>query len=192
MPVGEQDRPRADAGERLAPTAMRFASVHQSRIDTERHVVQEDALIRAADVDAPLRSVGERAQGADRIVAVEAEVAREVVTGTERDADERGIAFERNLRDRRQRAVASGHAQEVGRRGPGHLRRILVLLQDVGLDTDRPCLGGELVGGGRALAGTRIDEKEGGHDGHPSGTHEPSNEPFGPWRRPATLPIFRT
>ena len=28
-------------------------------------------------------------------------------------------------------------------------------------------------------------------NGQVSGTHDPSNEPFGPWRRPATLPIFR-
>jgi hypothetical protein len=27
-------------------------------------------------------------------------------------------------------------------------------------------------------------------DGQTNGTHDPPNEPFGPWRRPATLPIF--
>jgi hypothetical protein len=27
-------------------------------------------------------------------------------------------------------------------------------------------------------------------DGQTSGTHDPPNGPFGPWRRPATLPIF--
>ena len=74
----------------------------------------------------------------------------------------------------------------LGRRGAGDLRRVLAVLQDVSLDAERPCLGGELVGRRRAVAGTRIDEQEGGHGGHPSGTHEPSNEPFGPWRRPAT------
>jgi hypothetical protein len=61
----------------------------------------------------------------------------------------------------------------------------------VRLDTERLRLGGELVGGGRVLAGTRIDEEEGGQDGQISGTRDPSNEPFGPWRRPPTLPIFR-
>ena len=30
-----------------------------------------------------------------------------------------------------------------------------------------------------------------GSDGQVSGTWDPSNEPFGPWRRPATVPIFR-
>ncbi len=29
-------------------------------------------------------------------------------------------------------------------------------------------------------------------DGQINGTHGPSNEPFGPWRRPATVPIFRS
>ena len=32
--------------------------------------------------------------------------------------------------------------------------------------------------------------RKGAKDGHLNGTHKPSNEPFGPWRRPATLPIF--
>jgi hypothetical protein len=29
-------------------------------------------------------------------------------------------------------------------------------------------------------------------DGQISGTQERSNEPFGPWRRPPTVPIFRS
>ena len=99
------------------------------------------------------------------IVTVEAEVAREVVASSERNADERGIAFERHLGDRRQRAVASGHAQDLGRRGAGQLRRVLAFPQDVRLDAGGPRLDGELVGRGRAFAGTRIDEQEGGQRG---------------------------
>ena len=60
LPVGEQDPPRADPRERLAATSMGFAAVHQSRIDAERHVVQKETFVRAADVDASLRSVRER------------------------------------------------------------------------------------------------------------------------------------
>jgi hypothetical protein len=135
--------------------------MHQSRVDAERHVVQKETLVRAADVDAPLRSA-ERAERSKRIVTVEAQIACEMVTGPEGNTDERGVAFEHDAGDRRQRAVASGHAQHLGRRGAGQLRRVLAFLQDVALDTDRACLAGELVGVGRALAGTRIDEEEGG------------------------------
>jgi hypothetical protein len=31
-----------------------------------------------------------------------------------------------------------------------------------------------------------------GRDGQISGTQETANEPFGPWRRPAAVPIFRS
>ena len=61
LPVFDQDRPCADPRERLAPPPMGFAAMHQPRIDAERHVVQKEALVRAADVDAPLRSGVERA-----------------------------------------------------------------------------------------------------------------------------------
>jgi hypothetical protein len=58
--VFEQDRPRADPHERQASPTMSFATVHQSRIEAERHVVEKEALVRSADIDAPLGTVGER------------------------------------------------------------------------------------------------------------------------------------
>ena len=57
-----------------------------------------------------------------------------MVPGPERDADERSIALERDLGDRGQRAIASGHAENVGRRGPCKLRDVLPFPQDTGLD----------------------------------------------------------
>ena len=60
LAVFEQDRPRTDPRERLAPPAMSFATVHESRIEAERDVVEKEALIRAADIDAPVGLGGER------------------------------------------------------------------------------------------------------------------------------------
>src|SRR5204862_1467168 len=78
-------RPRAV--ERLAAPAMMLTPVHESCVETERDVVQEEPVVHAADVD-PAPAAVERVTGADRIVPVEAEVAGEVVPRPERDADE--------------------------------------------------------------------------------------------------------
>ena len=87
-----------------------------------------------------------------------------MVAGPERDADESGTVLDRNVGDRRQRAVAPGHAQDVGSRGPGELRRVLPFRQDVGLDAGSLGLGGKVAGSRRARARTRIDEEEGGQE----------------------------
>ena len=73
-----------------------LAPVDEPGVGAERDVVQEDPVVGLADVDAPLDGVvvecGERAE---RIVAVEPEVAREVVPRAEGDTDERGTGIER-------------------------------------------------------------------------------------------------
>jgi hypothetical protein len=85
-----------------------------------------------------------------------------MVTSSERDADESCIALDRDVGDRRQRAVASGDPQDLRRRGPCKLRRVLSFPQDVRLNAEGPSLGGELAGSRRAGARTGIDQKEGG------------------------------
>src|SRR5207302_8862743 len=90
------------------------APVDELCVHAERDVVEEEPAARAADVDATFRS-GEGAERRRGIVALDPKVAREVVAGPERDADERGLTFERRAGDRRQRAVPAGD--------PEHLRR---------------------------------------------------------------------
>ena len=140
---------------------MRLTAVHQPRVDAERDVVQEEPLARAADVDAPLGAAVERLQRSDRIVTVEPEIPGEMVAGPERDADERGVALERNAGDRRERPIASGDAQDLSARGPRELRSVLPFLQDMGLDVAGLRLGRELLGSRRARAGPWVDEEEG-------------------------------
>ncbi len=84
---------------RVSPPAMAFSPVDERRVDPERDVVEEQSVTDPADVDAPLGAV-ERGQGSDRIVAVEAGVAREMVAGPERDGDEREVPLDRKLGDR--------------------------------------------------------------------------------------------
>ena len=80
----------------------------------ERDVVQERPVADPADVDATLDAAVERAERGDRVVAVEADVAREVIARAERDADERQAALDRHRGHRRKRAVAARDAQDLG------------------------------------------------------------------------------
>jgi hypothetical protein len=45
---------------------------------------------------------------------------------------------------------------------------------------------------GEALPERGLIRRKPGSDGQGSGTYDPPNEPFGPWRRPVTVPIFRS
>ena len=69
--------------------------------------------VDSAEVDPALPAIGERIEHADRVVAVDADVAREVVPGPERHDDERQIPLDRDGRNGRERAVASCHAEGV-------------------------------------------------------------------------------
>src|SRR5439155_13159179 len=109
LPVREQDRPCPNPRKCFAASPLRFTAMHEPRVDAERHVVQEEAPVHATDVDAPFTAGVERTERSDRIVTIETQIAGEMVTGSERDADERAIALECNLGHGRQRAVAAGH-----------------------------------------------------------------------------------
>ena len=45
---------------------------------------------------------------------------------------------------------------------------------------------------GEPLPERGLIRRKAGSDGQGSGTYDPTNEPFGPWRRPVTVPIFRS
>jgi hypothetical protein len=57
-------------------------------VDPERDVVEKQAAVHLRDVDHALDSVGERVERADQLVAVDAEVEREMVAGAGGNADE--------------------------------------------------------------------------------------------------------
>ena len=89
------------------------------------------------------------ARAATRVVAVEAEVAGEVVPRAARHRHEGEVALDRDARDGAERAVAAGHAERVGIRATGELDEVVVGLEHAHLDAAvaRRCL--ELLDGGR-------------------------------------------
>lgn len=127
MPGPERERPTE--GQCVAAAAMVLPSVHEAGVDAERDVVEEQALPGSADVDPALNPV-ERGQRCERIVTVEADVAREVVSGAEGDADERKLPRERDVGDRCQRPVAARDPDRAGRSLRRECRRVVAGLQD--------------------------------------------------------------
>ena len=83
-------------------------------IETERDVVDEHTTVDLGEVNDPLAAVDERVQGADDVVAVDAEIEREVVARTGRYARVGQAALGGDRRDDRLRAVAAGHREPVG------------------------------------------------------------------------------
>src|SRR2546430_809032 len=88
----------------------------------------DPTMDRASHVDPPLapRESVERAHG---VVAVEAQIACEVVAGAEGNADEREVALDGDRGDGREGAVAPGDPDRVGVRPARELGRILALPQ---------------------------------------------------------------
>ena len=83
-------------------------------VEPERDVVDEHAPVDLGQVDGSLAAVDERVEGADDVVAVDAEVEREVVARAGGNAGVRQPALGRDRRDDRLRAVAAGHRERVG------------------------------------------------------------------------------
>ena len=69
----------------------------------------------------------ERIERADRVVAVEPDVAREVIARPERDAYERQPALQRDLGDRRERTVAARDPERVRVSSAGELGQVVAL-----------------------------------------------------------------
>ena len=161
LAVGRDDRERAQTRERVAPPPVVLAPVDELRVDAERDVVQEQPVVRAADVDAALDAVDERLERADRVVAVEPEVAREVVARPEGDADERQVSLDRDLGHRRQRAVAARHPERVGIGVTGELPEVVAVAEHMHVDPRARGRLDQLVV--PAVTRARVDDQEGPH-----------------------------
>jgi hypothetical protein len=136
---------------------MVLSLVDELGVRSDRDVVEEEPFAYLPDVDPSLHTLEGR-ESADRIVAVETEVAREVVPSAERDADERHVALECQLGDGRQRSVAPGDAQR-GRARPRERRRIVAGAEDSGFDSSAPCFVFELFDIRASPARMRIDQE---------------------------------
>ena len=112
---------------------MVLASVHELRIDPEGDVVQEEAVAHAADVHS-LLAASVRLERPDRVVAVETDVAGEVVTRSERDDDERQVALDRDRRARGERSVAACDPQRLGLGAAQDLRQVVAFGEETGFD----------------------------------------------------------
>jgi hypothetical protein len=136
-----------------------LAAMDDSRVDPERDVVEEEPATRATGVD-PALSAPEGVERADGIVPVEAEIPGEVVPCPERDADERQVALECNLRYRRERAVAAGNSEDLHVCSAGELFSIVVGSENAGRQTTATRLLGKLLGRRPPAPRTGIDEEE--------------------------------
>ena len=83
-------------------------------VEPERDVVDEHAPVDLGEVDDPLAAVDERVEGADDVVAVDAEVEREVVARAGGHARVGQPVLGGDRGDDRLRAVAAGHREPVG------------------------------------------------------------------------------
>ena len=83
-------------------------------VEPERDVVDEHAPVDLGQVHGALAAVDERVEGADDVVAVDAEVEREVVARAGGHARVGQPALGGDRRDDRLRAVAAGHRERVG------------------------------------------------------------------------------
>ena len=86
-------------------------------VEPERDVVDEHAPVDLGQVDAALAAVDERVERADDVVAIDAEVEREVVACARRHARVRQVELRGDRGDDGLRAVAAGHRQPVGAAG---------------------------------------------------------------------------
>ena len=118
------------------------------------------SLARPADVN-PAFIASEGLERRERICAVEAEVAREMVPGPEGNTDKRQLALDRDLSDRSERPVATRDADRVGDGARSHEgRRIVAFSKHSRLDSSLVRRGGKLVGAGSATPRARVDQEK--------------------------------
>ena len=140
-----------------------FGTLHGVAVEPETDVVDEDAAVDLAEVDAPLHAVGERGERADRIARRDPEVAREVIARSGRDADEWQVLAARRGSDDGHRAVPAGHAQRIGAAGDRithESREIPPGLQNDTTDAQSACLLAQPDAGRRATSRGQVDEQD--------------------------------
>ena len=101
---------------RIVRTLRRAVALALDRlgVDAERDVVDERAPVDLGEVDDVLAGArAERVERAEVVVAVDAEVEREVVAGPGRDARVRQVVRRGDPRDDRLRPVTAGHREPV-------------------------------------------------------------------------------
>ena len=106
-------------------------------VDPERDVVEEEAAVHLRHVDPALDAVGEGVERADQVVAVDADVEREVVAGAGGNADERKVVRESGRGHDGERPVAAGGAERVRaarHRVVDERREVVVRAQDDHVD----------------------------------------------------------
>ncbi len=126
-PLGpERVGQRVEQSPQLRPPILLLA--HRLGVDAERDVVDEDAPVDLAQVDATLTPVDEGVERADDVFAVDAEVEGEVVAGPGRDTGVRQIVLGGDRGDQRLGAVAAGHRQGVGAAADGLAHQLLEIV----------------------------------------------------------------
>ena len=156
----EQIRQHASPGLELG-VAVGVGLDHR-RIHAERGVVDEHAVVDAREVDAPLDAVGECVERAHDVVAIEAQVKREVVSRARRDADVGHPAPRGDRRHERLRAVASRHPDHLRSACDcvfGQLQQIIPALQHDRLDASPPSLTGEVEALRLPAARPQVDDQ---------------------------------
>ena len=161
MWVAQCSQQRAGCRERLPPAAVSLAPVHEGGVRADRDVVQEQTLAGAADVDPTFRTA-ECLERRHRITTVETEIASEVIAGPERNADERQVAFDRDLGDGRERAVAAcdPDRRAVARGFRRNRGCVLALREHVRADRPLGRSGSQLLGARASPARSRIDQQK--------------------------------
>jgi hypothetical protein len=114
-------------------------------------------LAPAADVDAALFA-GESRERGDRVLDVEAEVAREVVPRPKGDANEGPVVLRGRAGDGRERPIPSGDANRA-RRLAGQSRRVVLLRDEVDLQPTLPRRSGELLRGRALVPRPRVNQE---------------------------------
>jgi hypothetical protein len=82
-------------------------------VHPKAHVVEEHSTADEAIVDQELVPLTERFQSSKRIIAVQTQIQRKMVAGTDRDAEERHISLICNRGNQTQRPVATGHPDRI-------------------------------------------------------------------------------
>ena len=116
-------------------------------VDTERHVVHEHAAVDLGEIHQPLAPVRERVESSHDVVAVDAEIEREMVTRPRRHAHVREPPFGGDRGDDRLRAVAARHAyrvRAVGDRVAHERREVIAEMQLDRLDAASASLARDL------------------------------------------------
>ena len=144
--VGADDVGRGveDGAQLRLPVAL---ALHRLGVEPERDVVDEGAPVDLGQVHPALASGDERVQRADDVVAVDAEVEREVVARAGRDAGERQVVLGGDRRDQGLGPVAARRRERVraiGHRRADELLEVIARGELDGLDPPRARLGGEI------------------------------------------------